>query len=169
MSDAAGGAKVDPGAMIRSKEYRRLLVIAALIGVLVSFVSWGFLELVHWLQQAVYTDLPSGLGFTTAPWWWPLPVLAVAGLLTAVAVLRLPGAGGHVPYQGLKAGGTQPIALPGILLAGLASLGLGLVLGPEAPLIALGSGLAIFAVKRASAVCSLPTCPVSPRHQRWPH
>jgi len=150
MSDAAaGGAKVDPGALIRSKEYRRLLVIAAFIGVFVSFVSWGFLELVHWLQQAVYKDLPSGLGFTTAPWWWPLPVLAVAGLLTAVAVLRLPGAGGHVPYQGLKAGGTQPIALPGILLAGLASLGLGLVLGPEAPLIALGSGLAVFAVKRA--------------------
>jgi H+/Cl- antiporter ClcA len=149
MSDAAAGAKVDPGALIRTREYRRLLVIAALIGVLVSFVSWGFLELVHWLQQAVYLDLPSGLGFSTAPWWWPLPVLGVAGLLTAVAVLRLPGAGGHVPYQGLKAGGTQPGALPGILLAALASLGLGLVLGPEAPLIALGSGLAVFAVKRA--------------------
>jgi chloride channel protein, CIC family len=149
MSDAAAGGKVDPGEMIRSKEYRRLLVIAAFIGILVSLVSWGFLELVHWLQQAVYVDLPSGLGFTKAPWWWPLPVLAVAGLLTAVAVLRLPGGGGHVPYQGLKAGATQPIALPGILLAGLASLGLGLVLGPEAPLIALGSGLAVFAVKRA--------------------
>jgi H+/Cl- antiporter ClcA len=149
MSDPGGSAKVDPGALIRSKEYRRLLVLAALIGVLVSLVSWGFLELVHWLQQAVYKDLPSALGFSTAPWWWPLPVLAVAGLLTAVAVLRLPGAGGHVPFEGLKAGGTDPAALPGILLAGLASLGLGLVLGPEAPLIALGSGLAVFAVKRA--------------------
>jgi H+/Cl- antiporter ClcA len=148
MSGAAADGKVDPGALIRSKEYRRLLVFAALIGVLVSFASWGFLELVHYLQQWVYQDLPSSLGFTTAPWWWPLPVLGVAGLLTAVAVLRLPGAGGHVPFEGLKAGGTQPVALPGILLAGLASLGLGLVLGPEAPLIALGTGVAVFAVKR---------------------
>ena len=43
---------------------------------------------------------------------------------------------------------TRPIDLPGILLAGLASLGLGLVLGPESPLIALASGLAVFAVRR---------------------
>ena len=34
------------------------------------------------------------------------------------------------------------------MLAALATLGLGLVLGPEAPLIALGSGLAILAVRR---------------------
>jgi H+/Cl- antiporter ClcA len=43
---------------------------------------------------------------------------------------------------------TRPVDLPGILLAGLASLGLGLVLGPEAPLIALASGLAVFAVRQ---------------------
>jgi H+/Cl- antiporter ClcA len=149
VSQSAVPAAVDPGALIRSKEYRRLLVIAAIIGLVVSLASWGFLELVHWIQQGVYVDLPSGLGFTSVPWWWPLPVLLVAGLLTAVAVLRLPGAGGHIPYKGITAGQTRPVALPGILLAGLASLGLGLVLGPEAPLIALGTGLAIFAVKRA--------------------
>jgi len=146
---AAAGGKVDPGALIRSREYRGLLIVAAFIGVLVSFVSWCFLELVHWLKQAVYTDLPKGLGFATVPWWWPLPVLALAGLLTAVAVRRLPGGGGHVPFEGIKAGTSHPAAIPGILLAGLASLGLGLVLGPEAPLIALGSGVAVFAVKRA--------------------
>jgi len=43
----------------------------------------------------------------------------------------------------------SPPELPGILLAGLATLGLGLVPGPEAPLIALGTGLAILAVKLA--------------------
>jgi len=32
-------------------------------------------------------------------------------------------------------------------LAGLASIGLGLVIGPEAPLIALGAGLAVAIVK----------------------
>ena len=88
------------------------------------------------------------MGFASPPWWWPLPVMAVAGVLTAVAVLRLPGHGGHVPYEGIGAGVTRPVDVPGILLAGLASLGLGLVLGPEAPLIALASGLAVFAVRR---------------------
>jgi H+/Cl- antiporter ClcA len=122
--------------------------LAALLGVLVSFASWCFLELVHWIQQEVYQTLPSGLGLHPVPWWWPLPVMAVAGVLAAVAIIRLPGRGGHIPYEGIKAGATQPADLPGILLAALATLGLGLVLGPEAPLIALGGGLAILAVRR---------------------
>jgi H+/Cl- antiporter ClcA len=149
MSESATAPSTDPGTLIRSKEYRRLLVVAAVIGVLVSFVAWGFLEVVHWLQVAAYEDLPGWLGFDGAPWWWPLPMLLVAGVLTAVAVLRLPGAGGHIPYLGLKAGAARPMDLPGVLLAALASLGLGLVLGPEAPLIALGTGVAVFAVRRA--------------------
>ncbi len=81
MSGPAAAAPADPGATMRSKPYRVLLVLAALLGVLVSFASWCFLELVHWLQQEVYQHLPSGLGLHPVPWWWPLPVLAVAGEL----------------------------------------------------------------------------------------
>jgi H+/Cl- antiporter ClcA len=140
---------VDPASLIRSRRYRVLLVLAAVIGLLVSLASWGFLELVHAIQVGVYKDLPGDLGYDTVPWWWPLPWLALAGLLTAFAIERLPGRGGHVPADGLKTGGspTQPIELPGVLLAALATLGLGLVLGPEAPLIALGLGLGILAVQ----------------------
>ena len=147
MSEAAA-APADPGATMRSKSYRVLLIFAALIGVLVSFVSWCFLELVHWIQQEVYKTLPSGLGLHPVPWWWPLPVLAVAGVLAAIAIVRLPGHAGHIPYEGIKAGTARPAELPGILLAALATLGLGLVLGPEAPLIALGAGLAVLAVRQ---------------------
>lgn len=146
MSEAA--APADPGATMRSKSYRVLIVLAALIGVLVSFASWGFLELVHWIQEEVYKTLPSGLGLHPVPWWWPLPALAVAGVLAAVAIVRLPGHGGHIPYEGIKTGTAEPSELPGILLAALATLGLGLVLGPEAPLIALGGGLAVLAVRQ---------------------
>jgi H+/Cl- antiporter ClcA len=140
---------VDPASLIRSRRYRVLLVLAAVIGLLVSLASWGFLELVHAIQVGVYKDLPGDVGYDTVPWWWPLPWLALAGLLTAFAIERLPGRGGHVPADGLKTGGspTQPIELPGVLLAALATLGLGLVLGPEAPLIALGLGLGILAVQ----------------------
>ncbi len=40
----------------------------------------------------------------------------------------------------------MPIELPGIVLASLATLCLGVVLGPEAPLIAIGSGIGVLAV-----------------------
>ena len=145
---SSGTAATDPKEMLRSKEYRRLLVLAAIVGLLVSLASWAFLEVVHWTQVGLYEDLPEQLGLDAVPWWWPLPILAVAGVLTAIAVVRLPGRGGHVPYEGIKGGVTLPNAVPGVLLAALASLGMGLVLGPEAPLIALGTGLAIFAVNR---------------------
>ena len=61
----------------------------------------------------------------------------------------MPGHGGHVPAEGLKAGGspTQPIELPGVILAATATLGLGLVLGPEAPLIAIGLGLGALSMR----------------------
>ena len=139
----------DPGALIRSRPYRVLLVIASLIGLIVSLASWGFLELVHEIQVEVYEKLPGQLGFDSVPTWWPLPWLALAGLLTAIAIERLPGRGGHVPAEGLKTGGapTKPVELPGVLLAATATLGLGLVLGPEAPLIALGMGLGILSMR----------------------
>ena len=77
---------IDPGALIRSRQYRVLLVLAAIIGLIVSSASWGFLELVHELQILVYTNLPHGLGYASAPVWWSIPWLALAGLLTAAAV-----------------------------------------------------------------------------------
>ena len=126
-----------------------LLVLAALVGLLVSAASWCFLEGVHELQVGVYEDLPRHVGYDTVPVWWPLPWVALAGLLTGIAITRLPGRGGHVPADGLKTGGPpiRPIDLPGILLAAVATLGLGLVLGPEGPLIALGLGLGTIAMR----------------------
>lgn len=44
----------------------------------------------------------------------------------------------------------MPIELPSILLAALATLSFGVVLGPEAPLIVLGSGLGLLAVRLAA-------------------
>jgi H+/Cl- antiporter ClcA len=142
-------AAADPSALIRSRQYRVLLVLAAFVGLLVSTASWCFLEAVHELEVLVYEKFPDQLGYDKVPLWWPLPWVALAGALTAVAILRLPGKGGHVPSDGLKTGGarTQPIELPGVLLAALAALGLGLVLGPEAPLIALGLGLGALAMR----------------------
>jgi H+/Cl- antiporter ClcA len=98
----------------------------------------------------VFTDLPKSLGFHGEPPWWPLLPLAVAGVIVGATIKYLPGRGGHSPADGFKPGGVaQANELPGILLAALASLGLGAVVGPEAPAIALGGGLAVVAVKLA--------------------
>ncbi len=142
-------APLDPVATLRSRRFVAVLVLASVVGVVVSFISWGFLELVNQIQQYVFTDLPADLGFPQVPWWWPLPVLALAGLPVAFAVTRLPGAGGHVPAEGLKMSATTPGMLPGIVLAAFASLGLGVVLGPEAPLIAIGAGFTVLVVGQA--------------------
>ena len=147
---AADSSPPEADSLLRSKEYRVLLVFAAVIGVLVSLASWGYLELIHYLQEWLYKDLPSGLDLSPVPTWWPLPVLAVASVPIAIAIARLPGSGGHKPAEGLKAGPpTQPRELPGVLLASLASIGFGMVLGPEAPLIALAGGLGILAMRSA--------------------
>jgi chloride channel protein, CIC family len=119
--------------------------------VLISLLAWCFLELVHQLQEEVFVHLPHAVGYGDGPpTWWPLPVLAIAGVIVAAAIVKLPGRGGHVPVHGLSASGpADPAHLPGILLAAVASLSLGVVLGPEAPLIALGAGSAVYVLRLA--------------------
>jgi chloride channel protein, CIC family len=145
------GQPTDAGSVLLSRAYLVLLVIAGVVGLVVSLAAWGFLELVYQIQQEVFHHLPSDLGYHHGPpLWWSLPVLAIAGLIVAFAIVRLPGNGGHLPAQGLQPGGTtDPITVPGVALAGLASIGLGTVVGPEAPLIALGAGLAVASLSLA--------------------
>jgi H+/Cl- antiporter ClcA len=144
----AAPATTDPDTLLRSREYLRLLVLAAALGLPISGAAYGYLTLIHYMQEWVYDDLPRGLGLDPAPSWWPVPLLAVAGILVGLCISRLPGSGGRSPAQGFHAGGAPTAReLPGIALAALAGLGLGVVLGPEAPLIALGGGLAVLALR----------------------
>ena len=65
--------------------------------------------------------------------------------IVALARRFLPGDGGHRPLAGLTGGNPVLAAAPGIALAAIGTLAFGAVLGPEGPLIALGSlvGLSI--------------------------
>ncbi|MEV6689483.1 chloride channel protein, partial [Streptomyces sp. NPDC051130] len=130
-------------AILRSPGYLKALAFSAFVGIPVSLVAFWFLAGLHALEHAVWVSLPHAMGRDTPPWWWPLPLLLIAGVIVALVVTHLPGAGGHIPAAGLSTGGSTPAALPGVLIAAAASLPLGAVLGPEAPLIALGGGLAL--------------------------
>ena len=138
----------DPVALLRSRSYLRLLLLAAILGVPISAVAYGFLALVSYLQKEIFTHLPHGLGFSTEPVWWPLPVLVVGGVLAGLAIRYLPGNGGASPAHGfaLHAPPTA-VQLPGVIFAALATLAFGVVLGPEMPLIALGGGLGVLVTR----------------------
>jgi H+/Cl- antiporter ClcA len=138
----------DPLSQIRTKQYLGLLILAGILGAPISALAFWFLRLVQLIQGWVFTELPKSLGFHGEPLWWPLLPLVVAGAVTGPTIKYLPGTGGHSPADGFKIGGVaRPTELPGIFLAALASLALGVVIGPEAPLVALGGGLAFLAIR----------------------
>jgi H+/Cl- antiporter ClcA len=144
---ASSGAHPDPVELLKSRSYLALLVFGALIGVPVATIAYFFLKGVSESQQYLFETLPGELGFHGEPIWWPLPLLALSGFLVALAIRYLPGTGGHSPADGFKSSGpVPPIELPGIIIAAFATLSLGAVLGPEAPLIAIGSGVGVLAV-----------------------
>jgi H+/Cl- antiporter ClcA len=137
----------DPAAILRSRNYVVLLVFGAIVGVVVATVAYFYLKLVAEAQQYFFVTLPKDLGFQAAPVWWPLPLLALSGLLVGLTIRYLPGTSGHKPAEGFKFSGPAAAReLPGIIIASLATLCLGIVLGPEAPLIAIGGGLGALAL-----------------------
>ncbi len=141
------GALPDPDAILRSRGYVMILVFGAVVGLLVAVVAYFFLKFIAEVQQYVFTTLPKDLGFGAEPTWWPIPSSRSSGLLVGLTIHYLPGTSGHEPAEGFKASGpVPPIDLPGIIIASFVTLSLGVVLGPEAPLIAIGSGLGVLAL-----------------------
>ena len=82
-----------------------LVVFGAIIGVPVAAVAYFFLKLVAEAQQYVFDTLPGELGFDSQPSWWPIPFLALSGLIVAASIRYLPGTSGHKPAEGFKTGG----------------------------------------------------------------
>src|SRR4051795_11956372 len=95
----------DPVTLLRSRAYVQLLVIAAVLGVPISAVAYGFLVLSTRMQRWLYTDLPGGLGLQPVPAWWPVPLRVVGGLLVGLVVRYFPGRGGESPLNGFHPGG----------------------------------------------------------------
>jgi len=130
--------------------YLRILIAAALLGLPAAAVAVAFTSLVHGLIELLWQTLPEDAGWDAPPWWYVLLVPTVGGALVA-ATLRLPGHGGHSARDGLGLEPAPPLHLVSILGAALATLGFGMVLGPEAPLMAIGLTLGVVAARLAQA------------------
>jgi len=141
---ATGGNEAgEPATRAASIAAVRLVALGAAVGIPAALVAALFLALVHYLQHWLWTDIPDALGHDTAPWYLVVGLPVVGGALVVAARLLLPGDGGHRPIEGLSSSPTPISHAPGVALAALATLACGAVLGPEAPVIALGSVVAI--------------------------
>lgn len=141
----APGAAAPPA--VEGREYLRLIGLGAAIGIPAAFVALAFLGLVHTVEHWLWHSIPESMGLDSPPWWMVLFFPVVGALLVWLARVALPGDGGHEPVYGLNAAPTPIAYAPGIALAAFASLAFGAVVGPEAPLIALGSAIGMVAVR----------------------
>lgn len=115
----------------------RLIASSAGIGVIAAAAGAALLWLLEVLQEGLFEHLPTALGFTAAPWWWPLPMLTI-GLLIVLVVQRSPRGTGGSPLTGFHFD-TPPATALLALTAAIGTLGFGFVLGPEAALILIGT------------------------------
>jgi len=141
-AEAGRGAATEE-APLGGRAYLRLIVLGAAIGVPAALVAAGFLAVVQQLQHWLWDTLPHDLGRSSPPWYLLIGLPAIGGCIVLAARRLLPGDGGHDPLQGLSTKPTPFAYGPGVFLAALGTLPFGAVLGPEAPLIALGSAVAL--------------------------
>jgi len=131
----------------------RLVLLGAAIGIPAALAAIAFFTAVHYLEQLIWHALPTALGEASPPWYLVVFLPVVGAAIVAIARLALPGDGGRSPLAGMSHGATPVRYVPGIVVAALGTLGFGLVLGPEAPVMAVGSavGLAITSLVRSDA------------------
>ncbi len=128
-----------PASELSGGAYLRLVVLGGAIGVPAALVAALFLAFVHDLEHWLWGDLPDALGYSSPPWFLVIGLPVVGAVIVLVARMLLPGDGGHSPLDGIGGGATPLAHAPGVALAAIGTLSFGGVLGPEAPLIALGS------------------------------
>lgn len=145
--DAAGSAGSAGPDATAAPAMGRMLVFSIVVGVLAAAAASLLMELIDAGQELAFQELPQALGMDEAPLWWSVLMLLIAavGVLGARA---LPGATGEGPLTGFHF--SNPLSsVPSILLAALFTLCFGMVLGPEAPLIVLGTAVGAILTRRS--------------------
>jgi H+/Cl- antiporter ClcA len=124
-------------------EYLRLVLLGACVGIPAAFLAALFLAAVHGLEQVLWHDIPKDIGVSSPPWYLVITFPVVGAAICLAARRLLPGDGGHDPLLGLNKAPTPVSHVPGVVLAALATLSFGAVLGPEAPILAIGTAVGV--------------------------
>ena len=115
---------------------RRPLPAMLLAAVVSLVIGYAVLEIVNAGIILLWETIPET--WASTPAWYVIGVLLVAAV--AVFVIRkFVGDAGHSPIGGIKVSSITPKEYVGVILAILASLWGGIVLGPEVALVATGS------------------------------
>ena len=139
-SAAATPERADAGRST-GRAYLKLVLLGAAIGLPAALIAAVFLAAVHEIEDWLWPE--------DAQWYRVIGLPVVGALVVLAARTLLPGDGGHRPLDGIGTGVTPVSHAPGVALAALGTLAFGAVLGPEAPLIALGSATGAAAAKLA--------------------
>lgn len=122
-------------------------ILAIVLGLVGAIGGSIFLEIMHLLQDGYINDIPAALGWSEPPPWY-----VMAGLVVSVGIIllarRMPGATGKGPLTGFHFDNPPRIAAS-ILLAALATLTFGAALGPEGPLIVVGTTIGGLLMRKA--------------------
>ncbi|MFM8612899.1 MAG: chloride channel protein [Actinomycetota bacterium] len=137
----SGGAEAPAGGALV-----RMLILAVVLGVAGAIAASVFLVVMDEGQSLLFTHVPAWAGWAGPPWWYVAALLLVGAAIVAGAQ-RLPGATGPGPLSGFHFD-TPLASVPSILVAALGTLVFGFALGPEAPLIILGTALGAIVVRR---------------------
>ncbi len=124
----------------------KAIVLAIPFALLGSIVATAFLFLEENLISLVWEDLPKALGMSE-PSWWLVVLLPLIGASFVMIAWRLPGKTDQGPLDGLHFDVTAS-TFASVILAAAGTLIFGLVLGPEAPLLACGTAAGAFVLRR---------------------
>ncbi|WP_344073532.1 ion channel protein [Microbacterium sediminicola] len=142
----------NPDAWSFARSRRTLIALsipAALIGLLSGLLLWGIDQVAHLGTHLVWTSLPGLFGLDGDSPWWIFGVLTLTGALVGLTVWKMPGHGGQdsatveliAPPQSIR-------AVPSIIVVILLTLIGGVSLGPESPIIAINTALAVWMVAK---------------------
>ncbi|WP_083966819.1 ion channel protein [Demequina globuliformis] len=133
----------------RVRTLLRITVPALVIGAMCGVLLWAIDEVAEGVTVVLWEWLPELTGVDPAARWWPILVLGLAGLAVGVTIRYMPGHGGYDSATTELVAPALPLkALPGIALALIVSLGAGVSLGPESPIISIAVGLSVWGVAK---------------------
>lgn len=138
------GEPAAPPSPVSVRQLLLMSVPALVIGVVSALSLWLVDYVAGLLHDVLWTNAPAAFGISGDAPWWIFTILTLTGIAVGLTVWLVPG------HAGVDSATTELVApplklsvLPGLLLAVILSLAGGVSLGPENPIIAVNTALAV--------------------------